>query len=161
MKDLSKHYGTLNAHERLLLSLEATARQDWQEAETLAETCPKFQYLPQRDLAFTGKHETLMTLALLHAALFYKARGAMVAAWALGYIDPEARTAYPLRRMELKAQVTAWERFCNHAGLDPVIVMQAFGFELDPLLDDFPETGIDPTKEMIDEIVQVHLKSWT
>jgi len=28
MKDLSKHYGTLNAHERLLLSLEATARQD-------------------------------------------------------------------------------------------------------------------------------------
>lgn len=159
MKDLSKHYGTLTAHERLVLSLEAAARGDWQEAEILGETCPKFQYAPQRDLAFTGKHETLMIMALLHASMFYKTRGAMIAAWALQYIDLEAATVYPLRRAELIAHVRAWARFCEYAGLEPETVMRAFGFELDPMLDDFPE-GPDATEEMIDTIFQQHLKSW-
>lgn len=159
MKDLSKHYGTLTAHERLALSLEAAARGDWQEAEILGETCPKFQYAPQRDLAYTGKHQTLMTMALLHAAMFYKARGAMLAAWAVLHIDPEAKSAYPLRHAELIAHVRAWAQFCEYAGLEPETVMRAFGFELDPLLDEFPE-GPDPTEEMVDYVFQLYLKGW-
>ncbi len=70
MIDLTKHYATLTADERLKLHVEAAARGDWQEAERLGETCPRYQYVPQRDLAYTGKYVNLQSIVLFHAAFF-------------------------------------------------------------------------------------------
>ena len=39
--ELSKHYDTLTAPERLKVALDAMARGDWDEARKLGETCPK------------------------------------------------------------------------------------------------------------------------
>ena len=42
--------------------------------------------------------------------------------------------------------------FYEYVGLDSKIFMQAFGFNLDSMFDDFPEGDIEPAEEMIDEI---------
>ncbi len=100
MIKLSKHYDTLTAPERLILSIDAMARGYQYSANLLGETCPKFQYKEQRDLAYTGKYQDLQTMALLHAAIFYEVRGAMLAAMMLYLFMPDGnrRSAYGLRR---------------------------------------------------------------
>jgi len=162
MNNISKHYDTLTAPERLILVIDAIARDDQQEAKLLGETCPKFLYKEQRDLAFTGKYQDLQAMALLHAAMFYKAQGAMMAAMALNHFMPNRNTqsAYERRRAELMAYITAWKRFCDYAGFDPDTTLMAFSLTLDPMLEDTPATDTQPNEAMIDEIFQSHLRHW-
>lgn len=162
MIKLSKHYDTLTAPERLILAMDAMARGDQYEANLLGETCPKFQYKEQRDLAYTGKYQDLQTMALLHAAIFYEVRGTMLAAMMLNHFMPygNMRSAYERRRAELMAHIAAWKRFCDYAGFDPDTTLKAFGLTLDPMLEDIPAVDVQPDEAMIDEIFQSHLKIW-
>lgn len=162
MIKLSKHYDTLTAPERLILAIDAMARGDQYEANLLGETCPKFQYKEQRDLAYTGKYQDLQTMALLHAAIFYEVRGAMLAAMMLNHFMPDGnmQSAYRRRRAELMAYIAAWKRFCDYAGFDPDATLKAFGFTLDPMLEDIPAVDVQPDEAMIDEIFQSHLRIW-
>jgi hypothetical protein len=154
MIDVSKHYDTLTAPERLILAIDALGRGDQQEANRLGETCPKFNYNEQRDIAFTGQYQCLMTIALLHAASFYEARGAVLAARMLTLDE----ATYTQRRAELVAHIAAWQRFCDYVGLDPVATMKAFGFTLNAMLDD-ALTG-EPDEAIVDEIYQTNLMLW-
>lgn len=162
MIKLSKHYDTLTAPERLILAMDAMARGDQYEANLLGETCPKFQYKEQRDLAYTGKYQDLQTMALLHAAIFYERRGAMLAAMMLYLFMPDVnrRPAYGRRRAELMEHIAAWQRFCDYAGFDPDATLKAFGFTLDPMLEDIPAVDAQPDEAMIDEIFQSYLRIW-
>ena len=141
MKDLTKHYGTLTAPERLKVALDAMGRADWDEVRKLGETCPKIAYQPQRDLAYTSKFQSLQTIALLHAVSFYQ-------------------LANEMRLGELIAMVEAWKRFCDYVGFDPETVLKAFGLKLETSwLDDMP-TGDEPTEDLTEEIYQGHLRYW-
>lgn len=162
MIKLSKHYNTLTAPERLILAMDAMARGDQYEANLLGETCPKFQYKEQRDLAYTGKYQDLQTMALLHAAIFYEVRGTMLAAMMLNLFMPDGNTkaTYKRWRAELMAYIAAWQRFCDYAGFDPDTTLKAFGFTLDPMLEDMPAGDTEPDEAMIDEIFQSHLRIW-
>lgn len=162
MIKLSKHYDTLTAPERLILAMDAMARGDQYEANLLGETCPKFQYKEQRDLAYTGKYQDLQTIALLHAVIFYEVRGAMLAAMMLNHFMPDGnmRSAYERRRAELMAHIAAWQRFCDYAGFDPDTTLKAFGLKLDPMLEDTLPGDTEPDGSMIDEIFQSHLRIW-
>jgi len=162
MIKLSQHYDTLTAPERLTLAIDAMGRGDHFEANLLGETCPKIQYKAQRDLAYTRKYDDLQTLTLLHAAIFYEVRGAMLAAWMLYHFMPDGnrRSAYARRRAELMAHIAAWKRFCDYAGFDPDTTPKAFGFTLDPMLEDIPAIDAEPDETMIDEIFQSHLSFW-
>jgi hypothetical protein len=162
MIKVSKHYDTLTAPERLILAMDAMGRGDHYEANLLGETCPKVQYKPQRDLAYTRKYDDLQTLTLLHAALFYEVRGAMLAAMMLNHFMPDGkmRLAYKRRRAELMAHIAAWKRFCEYAGFDPDTTLKAFGLTLDPMLEDIPAVNAQPDETMIDEIFQSHLRIW-
>lgn len=162
MIKLSKHYDTLTAPERLILVMDAMARGDYSEANLLGETCPKVQYKPQRDLAYTSKYQDLQTIVLLHAAIFYEVRGAMLAAWMLYHFMPDGnrQSAYARRRAELMAHIAAWKRFCDYAGFDPDTTLKAFGLKLDPMLEDTPASDTQPDETMIDDIYQCHLRIW-
>lgn len=157
MINVSKHYDTLTAPERLILAVGALGRGDQQEAARLADACPKFSYNEQRDLAFTGRYQVLQTIALLHAASFYEVRGAMLAA-AILMLDGGAKAIYAQRRAELIAHIAAWQRFCDYVGLDPVSTMKAFGFTLNPMLNDALTS--EPDEAMVDEIYQSYLRLW-
>lgn len=162
MINLSKHYNSLTAPERLILAIDAMARDDQQEAKLLSETCPKFRYNEQRDIAFTGKYQTLQAMALLHAAMFYEVRGAMLAAMMLNQFIPDGNTqaTYERRRAELMAHIAAWQRFCDCAGFDPDTAIKAFGLTLDPMLEDTPAGDTEPDEAIIDDIYQCHLRNW-
>lgn len=162
MINLSKHYDTLTAPERLILVIEAIARDDEQEAKLLSETCPKFHYNEQRDLAFTGKYQTLQAMALLHAVMFYRTRAAMLAAMMLNQFIPDGNTqaTYELRRSELMAHIAAWRRFCDCAGFVPDIALKAFGLTLDPMLEDTLAGDTEPDETMINDIYQSYLRHW-
>ena len=156
MKDLSKHYGNLKSDERLKGALDAIARGDWEEARTLSETCPKLQYAAQRDLAYTGKFQSLQAMALLHAVSFNQALYSIVVA-----MFTQDTRAYSKRHAELMAFIEAWKRFCDYAGLNPDTVLRAFGLELDPArMNDLPAGEVEPDETMIDEIYQGHLRNW-
>ena len=161
MNNISKHYDTLTAPERLILAMDAMARGDQYEANLLGETCPKFQYKEQRDLAYTGKYQDLQTMALLHAAMFYEVRGAMLVGVALNHFMPDGRmrSACERRRAELMAHIAAWKRFCDYAGFDPDTTLKAFGITLDPMLEDM-DADTQPDETLIDEIFQSHLRIW-
>ena len=141
MIDISKHYGTLTAPERLKLSIEAMARGDWDEAGKLGGSCPKIAYQPQRDMAFTGKYQSLQVMALLHAVNFYQ-------------------LTCEMRHSELIATVEAWQRFCEYAGFDPETTLKAFGLKLETSwLDDLPP-GDGPNEDLTEDIYQGHLRYW-
>lgn len=162
MIDLSKHYPLLTATERLKLSIEAMARQDWQEVGTLGETCPTFKYNEQRDLAYTGKYLDLQSISLLHAVFYWRTYGAMIAAYSLIVFvpDDERQARYKLRRSELMAMIEAWRKFCDYAGFDHETVLQAFGLQLDHALDGLPNYDVVPDDVMIEQIYQQHVKNW-
>ncbi len=162
MIKLSKHYDILTAPERLGLAIDAMARGDQYEANLLGETCPKFQYKEQRDLAYTGKYHDLQTMALLHGAMFYEVRGAMLTAMLLNHFMPNGNTqaTYERRCAELMAVIAAWQRFCDYAGLDPDTTLKAFGLTLDPQPEDISAAVTQPDETMIDEIFQSHLRIW-
>ena len=141
MKDLTKHYDTLTAPERLKVAIDAMARGDWDEARTLGESCPKIAYQPQRDLAYTSKFQSLQTMALLHAVNFYQ-------------------LTCEMRHSELIATVEAWKRFCDYAGFDHDAVLKAFGLKLDPAQMNALPQGDEPNETMIEEIYQGHLRNW-
>ena len=156
MIDLSKHYDTLTAPERLKVALDAMARGDWEEVRKLGETCPKITYQPQRDLAFTDKYQSLQTMALLHAVSFYQIRGAMIAALYTG-----DTLAYSLRHAEMMAYIEAWQRFCEYAGLEPETVLKAFGLKLETSwLDDMPPGDGELDEDLTKDIYQGHLRNW-
>ena len=162
MINVSKHYDTLTAPERLILAINALGRDDQQEAELLSETCPKFRYNEQRDLAYTRKYQDLQTMVLLHGAMFYEVRGAMLGAMLLNHFIPNGNTkeTYKRRCAELMAIIAAWQRFCDYAGLDPDTTLKAFGLTLDPQLEDISAAVTQPDETMIDEIFQSHLRIW-
>lgn len=156
MNDITKLYSHLTAPERLKITVDAMSRGDWVEAGRLGDTCPKFVYVAQRDLAYTGKFLNLQSIALLHAAFFWKCRGAMLAAMLT--LDDGA---YSCRYAELMAQVEAFERFCEFAGLDAETVLQAFGLSLDRnLIDDLRRGELEPDEAMIESMYQGHLRNW-
>ena len=162
MIKVSKHYDTLTAPERLILAIDAIARGDQHEANLLGETCPKFRYNEQRDLAYTGKYQDLQTMALLHGAMFYEVRGAMLAAMLLNHfmLDGNTRSAYERRRVELMAIIAAWQRFCDSAGLDPDTTLKAFGLNLDPMLEGTLAGEPELEEAMVNELYQSHLRIW-
>ena len=156
MINLSKHYGTLTAPERLKVAIDAMARGDWEEVRKLGETCPKIIYQPQRDLAFTGKYQSLQVMALLHAVSFYQIRGAMIAA-----LYTQDTMSYSLRHADLMAYIEAWQRFCEYAGLEPETVLKAFGLKVETSwMNDLPQGDGEPNEDMIEEIYQGHLRNW-
>jgi hypothetical protein len=162
MIKLSKHYDTLTAAERLKLSIEAAARQDDAEVRNLSETCPRFTYQPQRDLAYTGKYLDLQSIVLLHAGFFWQQRGAMMAASMLNLFMPskDNKARYQQRRAELMAMIEAWARFCESAGFDPETLLKAFGLILEPKFEDLPMSDTEPDQAMIDTLYQAHLRHW-
>jgi hypothetical protein len=141
MKDLTRHYGNLKADERLKVAIDAMARRDWLEVERLGETCPKIKYVAQRDLAYTGKFTELQTIALIHAAVFWKCRGSMVAAMLM-----QDAGAYSRRYAELLAMIEAFDRFCEQAGFEAETVMLAFGLVLDLDIIDGQKESLSLTK---------------
>ena len=70
------------------------------------------------------------------------------------------RAAYKRRRTELMAIIAAWQRFCDYAGLDPDTTLQAFGLNLDPMLEGklAGDTGFD--EAMVNEIYQGYMRLW-
>lgn len=65
MKDLSKHYRTLRAHERFQLAIKAMAREDEADADALRLTCPRKTY-EMLDAAVTDRFDALMRLVAAH-----------------------------------------------------------------------------------------------
>ena len=149
MIDLAKHYHTLTASERLQLSIDAMARQDYEELGKLGETCPRYTYQSQREIAYTSKYLNLQSMALLLA-------------YTLHLFAPtrERLADYKHRRADLLALIEAWRRVCNYAGFDPDSVTLAFGLELESKLDDFPNFDTEPDETMIDTLYQGHLRNW-
>jgi hypothetical protein len=162
MINLAKHYHTLTASERLQLSIDAMARQDYEELAKLGETCPRYTYQSQREIAYTSKYLNLQSMALLHAAYFWQYRGTMLLAYTLHLFAPtrERLADYKHRRADLLALIEAWRRVCNYAGFDPDSVTLAFGLELESKLDDFPNFDTEPDETMIDTLYQGHLRNW-
>ncbi|MDB5328918.1 MAG: hypothetical protein JWP03_69 [Phycisphaerales bacterium] len=58
----SRHYGTLTAHERFALLVEAMARRDDREADRLGDTCPRRTYRAE-DQAFRERMRLASTIA--------------------------------------------------------------------------------------------------
>lgn len=152
MKDLSKHYGTLTADERLKVAFDAMARGDWQEARTLGETCPKVQYVAQRDMAFTGKFGDLQLIAFIHAVFFWKNQYSVMTAMAAHDMTACTRCC-----IQLASQVEAFDRFCEHAGYKAETVLLACGLVLDR---DTLDNTIKPDETMIESMYQSYLLNW-
>jgi hypothetical protein len=58
----SRHYGSLTAHERFALLVEAMARRDDREADRLGDTCPRLTYRAE-DYAFRERMRLASTIA--------------------------------------------------------------------------------------------------
>jgi hypothetical protein len=58
----SRHYGSLTAHERFALLVEAMARRDDREADRLGDTCPRLTYRAE-DQAFRERMRLASTIA--------------------------------------------------------------------------------------------------
>ncbi|MCW2892951.1 MAG: hypothetical protein JWO75_2440 [Actinomycetia bacterium] len=58
----SRHYGTLIAHERFALTVEAMARRDDREADRLGDTCPRCTYRAE-DQSFRERMRLAHTIA--------------------------------------------------------------------------------------------------
>jgi hypothetical protein len=153
MKNLTKLYGNLAAVERLHVIFDAMARGDWEEARTLGDTCPKVQYVAQRDMTFTSKVQSLQTIALLHAAFFWKLQGSTYAAALAKDDDVCARCC-----AELVAIVEAFDRFCHYAGFDAETVLLACGLRLET--DRLPIGEIEPDEATIERLYQSYLLNW-
>lgn len=161
MKDLTKQYASLTAPERISLFIEARARGDTQESKNIAATCPHANYR-MADTAFTDRLLMLQTIAYVHAARFFQARGCMLSGCALIALEPsnkESAALYQLRHAEFLAYGEGWARFCHEIGLDPPKVLAAFHLELDDLLDGY-RPGIEPDANLTEWLYLDYLKTW-
>ncbi len=148
MKDITRYYGNLKADERLKVVIDAIARGDWEEVETLRDTCPKFQYVAQLDVAYTGKYSKLQTMALFHVIFIWRNQSVMFAT-----LDDDVLVQTVKNLLVIQE---AWTRFCTHAGFDADTVLMAFGFPLDNM----PRGDMKLDEAMIDEMYQAYLRMW-
>lgn len=162
MIKISRYYASLTAHERLRLVIEAMGRQDDQECRLLGETCPRFTYTPQLDLAYTSKFLALKSTALLHGLLFHEQRATVLACIALKYLEPskEIKEQHASSSTTLLALAAGWKRFCDNTGFDADKTMIAFGVGLDPKLVDIAMADIEVDEAIIDQVYQMYLNSW-
>ena len=162
MKDLTKQYANLSAPERIALFIEARARGDTQESKNIAATCPHANYR-MADTAFTDRMLMLQTIAYVHAARFFQARGCVFAGRALLIaIEPSSKenaALYQLRHAEFLAYGEGWARFCHEIGLDPSKVLAAFQLELDDLLDGY-RPDIEPDADLTEWLYLDYLEMW-
>lgn len=161
MKDLTKQYASLTAPERIALFIEARARGDTQESKNIAATCPQANYR-MADTAFTDRLLMLQTIAYVHAARFFQARGRMFGGRALIAIEPsnkESAALYQLQHAEFLAYGEGWARFCHEIGLDSPKVLAAFHLKLDDLLDGY-RPDIEPDADLTEWLYLDYLKMW-
>ncbi|KXS33198.1 MAG: hypothetical protein AWT59_0631 [Candidatus Gallionella acididurans] len=114
------------------------------------------------DTAFTDRMLMLQTIAYVHAARFFQARGCMFtmrALIAIGSSNKENAALYQLRHAEFLAYGEGWARFCHEIGLDSPKVLAAFHLELDDLLDGY-RPDIDPDADLTEWLYLDYLKMW-
>jgi len=164
MKNLARLYEKLTAAERAALTIEALARQDMEEADLLADSCPEFDYRA-KDLAYTQRLSDIHQLAQFYQAEVLTLRVQLMAAILsmLRHKGGDAETAdamytqVQILAASIEAWHLAWVMFCTEIGFDPDAVLRAFGIEQLAIP---ASKAIEPAREQIDAAASLLSELW-
>ena len=152
MSKLAKLYETLTIDERTKLFIEAMARNDDQEIDTLENTCPQKTYR-MADYAYKRRKLELMIRATTYTLGTHKiasiAMSSMVGMLAFDDDDKfeTCRRAFEKSASIFKSREKAWKIYCEEIGLDSDHVLEAF--KINPI---WKEDGIDGLMSLADDI---------
>lgn len=165
MNKLNKLYETLTNDERIKLLLQAFARNDEQEIDSLEGSCPRKSYRMADYKYTTKKVDALVMTAYQMLDSYHCLTVAMSSVIGmLAYENSEdekkqesydvAENAFNTSISLFKAKEEAWKQFCDEAGLDDRLTREAFKIVIP-----WGENGVCYYLESIAHDIQPNLKA--